>query len=71
MNGVGAAKVLMSHLSEITDGAYKIATEIAIEIILQDAVYEWEKIYSVHTDLTVLEYLGLTQEEYERWVKQH
>ena len=39
MNGVGAAKVLMSHLPEITDGAYKIATEIAIEIILQDAVY--------------------------------
>ena len=71
MNGVGAAKVLMSHLPEITDGAYKIATGIAIEIILQDAVYEWEKIYSVHTDLTVLEYLGLTQEEYERWVKHH
>lgn len=71
MNGVDAAKVLMSHLPEITDGAYKIATEIAIEIILQDAVYEWEKIYSVHTDLTVLEYLGLTQEEYERWVKHH
>jgi hypothetical protein len=71
MNGVGAAKVLMPHLSEITDGAYKIATEIAIEIILQDAVYEWEKIYSVHTDLTVLEYLGLTQEEYERWVKHY
>ena len=69
MNGVGAAKVLMSHLPEITDGAYKIATEIAIEIILEDAVYEWEKLYSVHTDLTVLEYLGLTQEEYERWVR--
>lgn len=69
MNGIDAAKVLMSHLPEITDGAYKIATEIAIEIILQDAVCEWKKIYSGCTDLTVLEYLGLTQEEYERWVK--
>lgn len=32
MNNVLAAKVLMSHLPEITDGAYKTATEIAIMI---------------------------------------
>ena len=28
MNSVLAAKVLMSHLNEITDGAYKTVTEI-------------------------------------------
>ena len=36
MNNILAAKVLMSHLPEITDGAYKKATEIAIETIFKD-----------------------------------
>ena len=30
MNNILAAQVLRSHLPEITDGAYKTATEIAI-----------------------------------------
>lgn len=30
MNNILVAKVLMSHLPEITDGAYKTATEINI-----------------------------------------
>ena len=68
MNNILAAKVLISHLPEITDGAYKIATEIAIETMLQDAVYEWSKLYPMHTGLTILEYLGITQEEYDYWL---
>ena len=37
MNNILAAKVLMSHLPDIKDGAYKTATEIAIETLLQEA----------------------------------
>lgn len=66
MNNVGAAKVLMSHLSEITDGAYKTATEIAIETLLRDAVHDWKKHYA--NELTAQEYLGLTKEELKRWL---
>lgn len=38
MNNILAAKVLMSHLPKITDGAYKAATEIAIETLFLDAM---------------------------------
>ncbi len=65
MNNVLAAKVLMSHLSEITDGAYKTATEIAIESLLSDAMDDWHK---SDCKLLAMEYLGLTKEQYEYWI---
>lgn len=66
MGGVQAAKVLMSHLHEITDGAYRTATEIAIENLLQDALRWYGKFHE--EDLTPAEYLGLTPEQYDYWV---
>lgn len=65
MNNILAAKVLMSHLPKITDGAYKTATEIAIEALFRDAMNDWHK---SDCELSVLEYLELSQEEYEQWV---
>lgn len=55
----------MSHLPEITDGAYKTATEIAIEALLLDAVNDWQK---SNCELSAFEYLGITEEEYDYWV---
>ena len=66
MNNILAAKVLMSHLPEITDGAYKTATEIAIETLFTDTLFDWEH---METELTKLEYLGITQKEYDYWLK--
>ena len=66
MNNILAAKVLMSHLPEITDGAYKTATEIAIEMLFTDALFDWEH---MEIELTKLEYLGITQKEYDYWLK--
>lgn len=66
MNNVLAAKVLMSHLPKITDGAYKTATEIAIEVLFKDARIDW---LMAKDGLSLQEYLGLSQEEYERWAK--
>ena len=65
MNNILAAKVLISHLSDITDGAYKTATEIAIETLFQDAMDDWHK---SDTELSAIEYLGLTEKEYEYWL---
>lgn len=65
MNNTLAAKVLMSHLPEITDGAYKTATEIAIETLLLDAVNDWHK---SNCESSAFEYLGITEEEYDYWV---
>lgn len=65
MNNILAAKVLMSHLPKITDGAYKTATEIAIETLFLDAMNDWHNSY---TELSAIEYLELSPEEYERWV---
>ena len=66
MGSVHAAKVLMSHLPEITDVAYKMATEIAIENLLQDALSWYGKFHE--EGLTPAEYLGLTPEQYDYWV---
>ena len=66
MNNILAAKVLISHLPEITDGAYKTATEIAIETLFTDALFDWKH---MNTELTKLEYLGITQNEYDYWLK--
>lgn len=66
MNNVLAAKVLMSHLPEITDGAYKTATEIAIEALFNDVLYDWA--FS-NSNLSVEEYMGLSKEEFARWVR--
>lgn len=68
MGSIQAAKVLMSHLPEITDGAYKTATEIAIENLFQDALrwYHYRKLGE--EELTPAEYLGLTPEQYDYWV---
>lgn len=41
MNNILAAEVLRSHLPEISDGAYKTATEIAIETLYIDAVGDY------------------------------
>lgn len=65
MNNVLVAKVLMSHLPEITDGACKTAAEIAIESFLLDAMDDWHK---SDYQLSAIEYLGLTKEQYELWV---
>lgn len=65
MNNILAAQVLRSRLPEITDGAYKVATEIAIEVLYQDALYDWHK---SDTELSAIEYLELTEKEYEYWL---
>ena len=65
MNNILAAKVLMSHLSEVADGAYKTATEFAIEALFEDAMDDWHK---SDTELSAIEYLGLTPEQYEYWL---
>lgn len=65
MNNILAAKVLLSHLPEITDGAYMRATEIAIEALFQDAMEDYRKI---STDLFPTEYLGITSEQFNYWV---
>lgn len=65
MNNILAAKVLMSRLPEITDGAYKTATEIAIETLFLDAMNDWHK---SDTELSAIEYLGLTEEQYVYWL---
>ena len=66
MNNILAAKVLLSHLPEISDGAYKTATEIAIETLYADAINDWHKWYK--GELSAREYLGLTKEEYDYWI---
>ena len=62
MNNILAAQVLRSHLPEITDGAYKTATEIAIETLYRDAYEDWKKRYN--KELSMKEYLELSQEEW-------
>lgn len=65
MNNILAAKVLMSHLPEIKDSAYKTATEIAIETLFMDAMNDWRK---SDTELSAYEYLGLSEEQYAYWL---
>ena len=66
MNNILAAKVLMSHLPEITDDAYKTAIEIAIETLLQEAKMDY---YAFKPRIALREYLELTNEQYERWMR--
>ena len=66
MSDIQAAKILMSHLQEITDEAHKTAAEIAIESLFQNALKWYEKF--PERDLTPAEYLGLTPEEYDYWL---
>lgn len=66
MNNILAAQVLRSHLSEITDGAYKTAMEIAIETLYLDAINDWHK--GAGDGLSAREYLELTEEEYCYWL---
>ena len=68
MNNISASKVLMSHLPEIKDGAYKTATEIAIETLLSQGMIDWENYYSSNSYLDLLDYLELTQEQYKYWL---
>lgn len=65
MNNILAAQVLRSHLPEIIDGAYKRATEIAIETLYLEAISNWHKSDS---ELSAYEYLELTEEEYYYWI---
>ena len=66
MNNILAAHVLMTHLPEIKDGAYKTATEIAIELLFMDAIDDWHKL---DTELSPIDYLELTPEQYKYWIK--
>lgn len=66
MNNILAAKVLMSHLPEITDGAYKTATEIAIETLFRDALRDWYNYYK--QDMSAREYLELSPNDYRYWI---
>lgn len=66
MNNILAAQVLRFHLPEITDGAYKTATEIAIETLYMDAIEYWYE--NLYDGLSVLEYLDMTEEEYNYWI---
>lgn len=66
MNNILAAKVLISHLPEITDGAYKTATEIAIETLLEEAE---QKYWLFKPGIPIHEYLESTKEQYEYWLK--
>lgn len=68
MNNILAAQVLRLHLPEITDGAYKTATEIAIEILYKDAMKDYLTFYHDESDLTLEEYLELTEDEYYYWL---
>lgn len=68
MNNILAAKVLMSHLPGITDGAYKTATEIAIEELLESAIADWKKYYKNEGNLPTREYLGLSESQYDYWI---
>ena len=65
MDNILAAKVLISHISEINDDAYKTATEIAIEKLFMDAMFDWR---TSKTELSALEYLGITAEQYDYWI---
>lgn len=65
MNNILAAQVLMSHLPEITDGAYKTATEIAIEVLFHNAKQDY---YALKPGVPVHEYLGLTKDQYNYWM---
>jgi hypothetical protein len=69
MNNILAAKVLISHLPEITDGAYKTATEIAIETLFKQAKGDYWALKPGVFGVSLLEYLGITQEQYDRYVK--
>lgn len=66
MNNILAAKVLISHLPEITDGAYKTATEIAIETLFKDALRDWDSYYK--QDISARKYLELSPSDYRYWV---
>lgn len=66
MNNILAASALRSHLSEISDGAYKTATEIAIETLYKDALRDWEKFY--YNEMPARTYLGLTKGEFDYWI---
>lgn len=66
MDNTLAAKVLISHLPEITDGAYKMATEIAIETLFKDAIRDWDRFYK--NELSAREYLELTKDDYCYWI---
>ena len=63
MNNILAAQVLRLHLPEITDGAYKRGTEIAIETLYKDAIkYYWA--LPVKAEMKPWEYLEFTENEY-------
>ena len=64
-NKIKNANILISHLKEIKDEAYKTATEIAIETLFQDAIEDWHR---SDTELSAIEYLGLTEKQYEYWL---
>lgn len=68
MNNVLAAHVLLSHLPKITDGAYKTATEIAIETLCKDGINDWKKMGEEDTGVSAKEYLMLTDEQWNRYV---
>ena len=67
MNNILAAKVLMYHYPKIKDGAYKTATEIAIETLFEEAEREYSA-FKFYEEISIYEYLGLSKKEYDYWV---
>lgn len=67
MNNILAAKVLISHLPEITDGAYKRATEIAVETLFEEAERDYSR-FRLYEEMSIYEYLELSKTEYDYWV---
>ena len=59
----------MSHLPEITDRAYKTATEIAIETLFKGAKEDYRLIHPFYINLELQDYLELTDDEFKRWVR--
>lgn len=67
MNNILAAKVLMSHYPKITDNAFKMAIEIAVETLFEEAERDYS-FFKLYEEMSIYEYLGLSTEEYYYWV---
>lgn len=65
MNNILAAKVLISHLPDVMDGAYRTAIEIAIETLISEAKTDY---YNINPGISLKEYLELPEEEFKKWV---
>lgn len=65
MNNVSAATILKNRLSDVKDENCKEALKLAIKSLYLDALDDWHK---SDTNISAIDYLGLTQEEYTYWL---